>query len=581
MDKSGKVAKNCGQIAKDYLLSREKNGFLFTFAGKDESKEVIRRKLKRVADTAVPCDVSARKVKKMLTDELESGKVSIGHSINPKKYLKFTIKKGIISTTEFTVGRKHTLYEIREKLFKKHKTFMRLHTDLYYDNLSANKIEEGLSFLGELDEKMNIDDMKMMLKDFERSRNIQIWHDASTVANHSHVIFSANILYDAAVFYTNDEYQKKFGKNIDIQSEVESPELYIIGRCKSTDEQIAYIETREACLKELNKVTVTDENIIFKDTMRLFHGDGPAVQLESGNQKAGQYFCPSCDVHLYQTDDISYSYQLKLRSLADIQHKIIFGKYGKKYSMEGKVKPLAQLSCEEIKEELISRHILTKETTKINLEKILKKDLKGCIRVPILLKNKPLSNLSSLNLEKYEIALMEPMHDIGGHINNIFEELPYHLSKQDQKKFNDSWMMSYKQKEMQRNCDRRKSLLTIVVNLDGEIDHKAICLLKSLVEIQRILYLGEEGRTSREILRLHNSCFTHFVQLKEVIGFHLPKLTREKLYGKYMHNLLVHSPIQYRLINGQSVNCEGEERFFNTIKQITRSTSSYNRKHNY
>ena len=105
LDKSGKVAKNCGQIAKDYLLSREKNVFLFTFAGKDESKEVIRRKLKRVA-----CDVSARKVKKMLTDELESGKVSIGHSINPKKYLKFTIKNGIISTTEFTAeGRKHTL----------------------------------------------------------------------------------------------------------------------------------------------------------------------------------------------------------------------------------------------------------------------------------------------------------------------------------------------------------------------------------------------------------------------------------------------------------------------------------------
>ena len=94
-------------------------------------------------------------------------------------------------------------------------------------------------------------------------------------------------------------------------------------------------------------------------------------------------------------------------------------------------------------------------------------------------------------------------------------------------------MMSYK----------RKALLTIVVNLDGEIDHKTICLLKSLVEIQRILYLGEEGRTSREILRLHNSCFTHFVQLKEVIVFHLRKLTREKLYGKYMHNLLAHSPI--------------------------------------
>ena len=86
---------------------------------------------------------------------------------------------------------------------------------------------------------------------------------------------------------------------------------------------------------------------------------------------------------------------------------------------------------------------------------------------------------------------------------------------------------------MQRNCDRRKSLLTIVVNLDGEIDHKAICLLKSLVEIQRILYLGEEGRTSREILRLHNSCFTHFVQLKEVIGFHLREIIW-KIYAQFV-----------------------------------------------
>ena len=42
-----------------------------------------------------------------------------------------------------------------------------------------------------------------------------------------------------------------------------------------------------------------------------------------------------------------------------------------------------------------------------------------------------------------------------------------------------------------------------------------------------------------------------------------------------MHNLLVHSPIQYRLVNGQSIKCEGEERYFNTIKSITGSTSSY------
>ena len=94
-DKSGKVAKNCGQIAKDYLLNREESKFVFTFSGKGKGKEVTRRKLKRVSDTTVPCDVSSKKVRQMLSEELESRKISIGHSINPKTYVKFTIKNGI------------------------------------------------------------------------------------------------------------------------------------------------------------------------------------------------------------------------------------------------------------------------------------------------------------------------------------------------------------------------------------------------------------------------------------------------------------------------------------------------------
>ena len=46
-----------------------------------------------------------------------------------------------------------------------------------------------------------------------------------------------------------------------------------------------------------------------------------------------------------------------------------------------------------------------------------------------------------------------------------------------------------------------------------------------------------------------------------------------------MHNLLIHSPTQLRIINGQSLNCEGEERFFNTIKSITNQTTSYHPGH--
>ena len=46
------------------------------------------------------------------------------------------------------------------------------------------------------------------------------------------------------------------------------------------------------------------------------------------------------------------------------------------------------------------------------------------------------------------------------------------------------------------------------------------------------------------------------------------KMTRERFFGKYHHNLCVHAPPQYRLISGESINCEDEERCFNSIKTL-------------
>ena len=43
--------------------------------------------------------------------------------------------------------------------------------------------------------------------------------------------------------------------------------------------------------------------------------------------------------------------------------------------------------------------------------------------------------------------------------------------------------------------------------------------------------------------------------------------------------MLVHASLQFRIINGESINCEAEERFSNTIKCITKSTSSYHPGH--
>ena len=139
-----------------------------------------------------------------------------------------------------------------------------------------------------------------------------MWHDGATITNHGFLACEVNILYDPAVFYTTAEYKKLTGEKIDVQKEVETPELYIFARCGNNDDQLAYIPTRVHDLLQLktginlNEVDEKIDGITIYDVMRFFRGDGPASALESGNQKGGHYFCPSCNIHIYNTHDISH-----------------------------------------------------------------------------------------------------------------------------------------------------------------------------------------------------------------------------------------------------------------------------------
>ena len=170
-------------------------------------------------------------------------------------------------------------------------------------------------------------------------------------------------MYNPAVFYTSKEYKELTGCNVNVQSVVEQPELYIIGRCKSNDEQLSYIETRIECLEELktdlqlSSIDEKYEGIILNDSMRLFKVDGPAVAFEAGNQKGGYYFCPSCDVHACLTNDISDCYQQGIMSLENLQLRVMKGRVGSKNSRSKQTCPFEKLSITELLAELKSRNI--------------------------------------------------------------------------------------------------------------------------------------------------------------------------------------------------------------------------------
>ena len=64
-----------------------------------------------------------------------------------------------------------------------------------------------------------------------------------------------SVIYDNALFPTNEEYKLKFPnrKPIDVGSTFEHPKLYILGQSKITaKDQLSYIEER---LKDLNELS--------------------------------------------------------------------------------------------------------------------------------------------------------------------------------------------------------------------------------------------------------------------------------------------------------------------------------------
>ena len=55
--------------------------------------------------------------------------------------------------------------------------------------------------------------------------------------------------------------------------------------------------------------------------------------------------------------------------------------------------------------------------------------------MPILLLYNPLKDLNQMCLARYEIVMVECMHDIANHIDNILEELSNHLKGDDRERF--------------------------------------------------------------------------------------------------------------------------------------------------
>ena len=109
--------------------------------------------------------------------------------------------------------------------------------------------------------------------------------------------------------------------------------------------------------------------------------------------------------------------------MAEKKNQVVQGKFGKINSLKKMTLLFEKLSISQLQGELTSRKVELKhlKSTLKDLAPVLKKELRGVKRLPILLLNNP-------GLAKYEITLVECMHDIAHHIDNILVECMHDIA---------------------------------------------------------------------------------------------------------------------------------------------------------
>ncbi|XP_048583669.1 uncharacterized protein LOC125563042 [Nematostella vectensis] len=575
-DSSGQVALNGGQIVKEWLVRNGVDVDRFSTKRKNPMDPVIRRRKRRGqgGEISIPCEPDKKTLKAQLLQKIHTKEYSIGERIVPRKYEKLILTKDlkIKKVDVYTDGRKMPLANIRRTMLKKQEKFLRGTTEEGIAELTAEQLRTRLLQINEYVDGMAVPDMREKLKSHERTRHLMVWLDNSTVANSGYLVCLMTCLYDKAVFLTDEEYAAKYGRRVNVQMLVEEPELHFIAKCGSSDhELLLYSETRLQCVREL----CDDNSISYTDIMRFCQGDSPLRAFETGQQKGGNYFCSTCEVHCDMTSDLAYTLNLEAISLTERQQAILRGTVSLSKSKQKKAKPLEGLKKEELEKELASRGIYEGKT-KMEMQKLLTEEMKGKQRVPALLFNTPTESLTNLNLESYEVIPCEPLHDLGNHIANFFAEFPSHLMGEEKALIEETITLSLAGKDSKRCVDQREALIKTagVAHQSNIMSKKAMAAIDTLVEMQRLLYAADSQRSPASILRYSNQAWYHAILLIDFVK-DTKKLTSRKLYGVYFHNLTAHATSTLRLMSGQAANAERQERIFNSIKRITKQTSNY------
>ena len=261
------IAREHGQVAKEFTA---KHGIETSHIVTPKRKPTVRprmRKLKGSAGVSIPSNPTIEAVKADIRSMITSGRFTLREECAPYTITKHSMVDGILTPHDCQVhGRKVPLTKIREQLLHKQLKYMRLLPESTIDTMTAAELTKRLNL--KPDGKSE-EELRELLWQAQKSRSLCMWHDHATVLKMGYLMITVHIMYDPVVFYTDKEYQELHpGAHVNVQAEVERPEIHILALGSSSiEDQASVIADRTPCLLDLSEPVKSETGIEIHDTL--------------------------------------------------------------------------------------------------------------------------------------------------------------------------------------------------------------------------------------------------------------------------------------------------------------------------
>ena len=131
---------------------------------------------------------------------------------------------------------------------------------------------------------------------------------------------------------------------------------------------------------------------------------------------------------------------------------------------------------------------------------------------------------------------------MSNYIKNIYQELPSYTTNNEKKIVTEVIDQSFHGKKERNSSDYRKSLLVLCAFFIEKFPGTYYTeILKTLTEIQEVLYLPEKERSPTKILVFYNTTFLYALLIKRNFENNLKVLTARKFFGVYYHSLMTYA----------------------------------------